>query len=295
MSLRLRSLRALANRRRVGSALLLAPGSAWLLLFFLVPLLIMLAWSVMPPGVPGRFTPGFTLEHYRRFLDPLYLSILARTAWLASLTTIICLALGFPTAWVIAQSGRHRNLLLFLAVLPFWTSSLVRTYAMMFLLRDSGLVNRLLLELGVISTPLRMLYTDGAVLAGLVYGALPFMILPIYASLEKLDHALLEAAEVLGARPFARFVRVVLPLSLPGIITGALLVFIPTLGSFVVPDLLGGARHLLVGSLIQNQFGPARNWPFGSAAGFMVMGTVLLALVAWVGGSVGRWGRSSRT
>lgn len=282
MTLRRRLLQFLSSRPRLGSALLLAPGSAWLLFFFLVPLLIMLAWSVMPMATAGRYVPGLTLEHYLRFLDPLYLSILWRTIWLAALTTLACLLLGFPTAWAIARSGRYRTLLLFLAVLPFWTSALVRTYAMMFLLRDSGLVNRILLELGLISTPIRMLYTDGAVLAGLVYGALPFMILPLYASLEKLDHSFLEAAEVLGAKPFARFTKVILPLALPGIVTGSLLVFIPTLGSFVVPDLLGGARHLLVGSLIQNQFGPARNWPFGSAGGFMVMGVVMIGLMGWV-------------
>ena len=180
MTLRRRLLQFLSSRQRLGSALLLAPGSAWLLLFFLVPLLIMLAWSVMPMATAGRYVPGFTLEHYLRFLDPLYLSILWRTIWLAALTTLACLLLGFPTAWAVARSGRYRTLLLFLAVLPFWTSALVRTYAMMFLLRDSGLVNRLLLELGLISTPIRMLYTDGAVLAGLVYGALPFMILLAY-------------------------------------------------------------------------------------------------------------------
>ena len=165
MTLRRRLLQFLSSRPRLGSALLLAPGSAWLLFFFLVPLLIMLAWSVMPMATAGRYVPGFTLEHYLRFLDPLYLSILWRTIWLAALTTLACLLLGFPTAWAVARSGRYRTLLLFLAVLPFWTSALVRTYAMMFLLRDSGLVNRLLLELGLISTPIRMLYTDGAVLA----------------------------------------------------------------------------------------------------------------------------------
>lgn len=289
------SLLAALNRKPVtGRAFLAGPAALWLLLFFLMPLAIMLAWSVMPHGEPGRYVPGFTLEHYGRFLDPLYLRVLWRTIWLSLQTTATCLVLGFPTAWAITRSGRYKTLLLFLAVLPFWTSALVRTYAMMFLLRDGGLINRVLLELGIIATPFRMLYTDGAVLLGLVYGALPFMILPIYASLEKLDGALLEAAEVLGAWPLARFTRVVLPLTMPGIITGSLLVFIPSLGAFVVPDLLGGARHLMVGSLVQNQFGPARNWAFGSAAGFMVMAVVLLALLGWVGGSVGLWGRNKQ-
>jgi spermidine/putrescine transport system permease protein len=260
-------------------ALLLGPAGLWLLAFFLLPILILLAYSVMPRGAYGGVTPGFTLEHYRRFLDPLYLGILRRTVWLSFLCTVACLLLAYPTAWFIARSGRRRNLLLFLAVLPFWTSSLVRTYAMIFLLRDSGLVNRVLLDTGLIHAPLRLLYTEGAVLVGLVYGALPFMILPIYASLEKLDPALLEAAEILGARSWARFTRVIWPLTLPGVVAGSLLVFVPSLGSFVVPDLLGGARQMMIGNLIQNQFGPARNWPFGSAAAFAVMALVMVAML----------------
>jgi len=180
-------------------------------------------------------------------------------------------------AWVIARSRRHRNLLLLLIVLPFWTSFLVRTFAMIFLLRDTGLVNRLLLGVGLIHEPLTLLYTPFAVLVGLVYGLLPFMVLPIYASLEKLDPALLEASETLGARPAAQFFTVTLPLSLPGVVAGSLLVFVPALGSFVTSDLLGGAKHMMLGNLVQSQFTTARNWPFGSAASFALM---LLTLVA---------------
>jgi spermidine/putrescine transport system permease protein len=185
-------------------------------------------------------------------------------------------------AWVIARSGRWRHLLLFLVVLPFWTSFLVRTYAMIFLLRDTGLVNGVLLALGVVERPLTLLYTPGAVLAGLVYGFLPFMVLPLYASLERLDLALLEAAEVLGARPWARFRRVVLPLAAPGLAAGALLVFVPALGAFLTPDLLGGAKEIMLGNLVQSQFGPARNWPFGSAASFVLMAAVLVAVLAYL-------------
>jgi spermidine/putrescine transport system permease protein len=276
---RRRFLRWVARHPGSPAALLAGPGALWLLAFFVLPILILLGYSFMPRGTYGMAVPGFTLEHYRRFLDPLYLGILRRTAWLALLCTMACLLLAYPTAYVIVRSGRWRNVLLFLAVLPFWTSSLVRTYAMIFLLRDSGLVNRVLLDLGLIHAPLRLLYTEGAVLAGLVYGALPFMILPIYASLEKLDPALLEAAEVLGARPWTRFVRIMWPLTLPGVAAGSLLVFVPSLGSFVVPDLLGGARQMLIGNLIQNQFGPSRHWPFGSAAAFAVMALVLIAML----------------
>ena len=270
---------SLFNRRPgLGTTSLLAPGVLWLALFFLVPLLLMLGASVMHRGVYGGVEPGLTLEHYRRFLDPLYLQVLWRTIWWAGLATLICLLLGLPLAWVIARS-RHKNLLLFLVVLPFWTSFLVRTFAIIFLLRDTGLVNSLLLRLGVISDPLTLLYTPFAVMLGLVYGFLPFMVLPIFASLEKLDPALLEAAEMLGARPSAQFFRVTLPLARPGVIAGCLLVFVPALGSFVSSDLLGGAKQVMIGNLVQNQFTSARNWPFGSAASFVLVGVVLVAVV----------------
>lgn len=263
---------------------LAAPGVLWLVLFFVLPLGILLAYSFMPRGTYGGVVPGFTLDSYRRLGDPLYLAILWRTLLLSLATTAACLLLGLPTAWVIVRSGRWRGALLFLAVLPFWTSALVRTYATMVLLRDTGLVNTALKALHLIDRPLHLLYTEGAVLAGLVYGALPFMILPLYASLEKLDPTLLEAAEVLGARPWARVTQVILPLAGPGIAAGSLLVFIPTLGAFVVPDLLGGARAMMVGSLVQNQFGPARDWPFGSAVSFAMMTLVLAAVLLFLRG-----------
>jgi spermidine/putrescine transport system permease protein len=271
-------LRALARRPLLGAWSLLAPGAGWLVVFFVAPILLMLVISVMPRGVYGGVEPGLTLEHYRRFFDPLYLNILRRTVAWSALATLVCLLLGYPVAWVIARSLRFRGLLLFLVVLPFWTSFLVRTFAMIFLLRDTGLLNTLLLRLGVLHTPVTLLYTPFAVVAGLVYGLLPFMVLPIYASLEKLDPALLEAAEALGARPAARFVRVVLPLSLPGVVAGSLLVFVPALGTFLTSDLLGGARQVMIGNLVQNQFTVARNWPFGSAVSFVLMALVLVAV-----------------
>jgi len=261
---------------------LLAPGGLWLVVFFLIPILIMLAYSLMPRGVYGGVESGVTLEHYARFFDPLYLEILKRTFLWSLAGTLICLILGYPVAFVIVRSKRWRNLLLFLVVLPFWTSFLVRTFAMIFLMRDTGLLNSWLLRLGLIQQPLTILYTPFSVMAGLVYGFLPFMILPIYASLEKLDLSLLEAAEVLGARPRARFFRVTLPLSLPGVIAGCLLVFIPALGSFLTADLLGGAKQMMIGNLVQNQFSAARNWPFGSAASFIVMALVLAGVMLYL-------------
>ena len=279
-AIRERALAWLHTRPEARAWALLAPGGLWLVVFFLVPLLIMLVYSLMPRGIYGGVEPGFTLEHYTRFFDPLYLQVLQRTFVWSIACTVICLLLGYPVAYVIARSRRWRTLLVFLVVLPFWTSFLVRTFAMIFLMRDTGLINSWMMKLGLIEEPLTILYTPFAVMAGLVYGFLPFMILPIYASLEKLDASLLEAAEVLGAKPAARFRRVTLPLSMPGVVAGSLLVFVPALGSFLTSDLLGGAKQVMIGNLVQNQFSSARNWPFGSAASFIVMALVLAA-VTW--------------
>ena len=278
--------RLAAHPRR--HAALLAPGVLWLVLFFLVPVGILAVYSVMPRGSYGGVAPGITGQHYARFADPRYLGILARTVLLSATCTLLCLLAGFPMAFAIARSGRWRNLLLVLVVIPLWTSFLVRTYALMFLLRDNGLINAALRALGITGAPLQLLYTDGAVLAGLVYGFLPLMVLPIYASLQKLDPTLLEAAETLGARPLSRLRRVIVPLAKPGIAAGCTIVFVPSLGAFLTPDLLGGARTMMIGTLVQNQFGPARNWPFGSAAAMAVIALVLLGLRLVPGREQGR-------
>ncbi len=257
----------------------LAPGLLWLALWFGVPLLLVSAYSLMPSGLYGGVDRGFTFEHYLRLADPLYLRIVWRSVVIAALATALCLGIGYPMAYLIVQSGRWRRWLLLLVVLPFWTSFLVRTYAMIFLLRDTGLVNGILMGLGVTDAPLTLLYTPGAVLAGLVYGFLPFAVLPIYASLEKVDPTLLEASELLGAPPAAGFWRVTFPLSLPGVIAGGLLVFIPALGSFLTPDLMGGAKSSLLGNLVQDQFTAARNWPFGSALSMLLIVGTFAALI----------------
>jgi len=282
VSLRHRVLRWFGRRPEATGVALMAPATGWLVLFFLVPIVLMLGYSLLRRGTYGGVEPVLTLEHYRRFFDPLYLAVLQRTLVWSFVTTVVCLVIGYPVAFVIARATRWRSFLLFLVVLPFWTSFLVRMFAMIFLLRDTGFINGVLLRFGLIDAPLTLLYTRGAVLLGLVYGFLPLMILPIYASLEKLDDSLLEAAEVLGARPVARFVRVIWPLSRPGVIAGSLLTFIPALGSFVTSDLLGGAKQVMIGNLIQNQFTVSRNWPFGSAAAFVVMAVVLGAVVFYL-------------
>lgn len=282
MTFRRRALAALARRPRLGAALLGAPAVLWLGLFFAVPLAIMASYAFRPRHILGGVHEGWTSVHVARLLDPLYLPVVERSVLLSLAATLLALLVSYPIAACITRATKWRATLLFLVVLPFWTSFLVRTYATIFLLRDTGPVNRLLLDLGIIDEPLRMLYTTGAVLFGLVSGYVPFMVLPIYGSLEKLDPALLEAAEVLGARGWRRFVRVTWPLTLPGVVAGSLLVFVPALGSFLTSDLLGGAKVVLVGNLVQSQFTAARNWPFGSALSLLLLAMVLLGMLVRV-------------
>jgi spermidine/putrescine transport system permease protein len=258
----------------------LLPAWLWLVALFAAPFAIVLAYSFLTRGVYGGIERPWTLDGYARLFDLLYLTILVRSFAMALAATALCLVFAFPAALFISRAQRYRNLYLQLVMLPFWTSFLVRTYAWLFLLRDTGLINTALQAIGLIRAPLPLLYNDGAVLLGLVYGYLPFMVLPIYATLERLDPALVEAAGDLGARPLATLFRIVVPLSKPGIVAGAVLVFIPCLGAYLTPDLLGGGRTVLVGNLVQNQFTTARDWPFGSAVSILLM--ALVTLVVWV-------------
>lgn len=240
-------------------------------MFFLAPMIIVVAYSFLTRGVYGGVEQPATLENYTRLFDSLYGVILLRSFLMAATATIICVLLGFPLALFISRAGTSKNLYLQLVVLPFWTSFLVRTYAWLFLLRDTGLINTALQRMGLIHDPLPLLYNSSAVLLGLVYGYLPFMVLPIYATLEKLDPALLEAAADLGAKPLRALTRVTVPLTKPGLIAGSILVFIPCLGAYLTPDLMGGGKTVMIGNLIQNQFTTARDWPFGSAASLILM------------------------
>jgi spermidine/putrescine transport system permease protein len=267
------------NRLR---AWFLAPTWTVMLTLFAAPLAIILAYSFLTRGTWGGISRPWSLESYRRLADPIYLGILWRSFWIAGAATVLCLLLGFPLALFISRAGSRKNLYLSLVILPFWTSFLVRTYAWMFLLRDTGLVNTALQKLGLIHDSLPLLYNDGAVILGLVYGYLPFMVLPLYATLERLDRNLLEAAADLGARPWVALTRVVIPLSAPGIRAGAILVFIPCLGAYLTPDLLGGGKTVMIGNLIQNQFTTARDWPFGSAVSLTLMAIVLVLLLVFV-------------
>ncbi len=259
--------------------LFLAPAGVVIGTLFLAPLAIMLVYSFLTRGAYGGVTAQFTVENYQRVLDPLYAAILLRTFVMAATATLGCLVLGFPLALFISRAGSRKNLYLQLVILPFWTSFLVRTYAWMFLLRDTGLINSVLLATGLIREPLPLLYNDGAVFVGLVYGYLPFVVLPLYATLERLDKSLLEAAADLGARPWMTLTRVVIPLCAPGFRAGALLVFIPCLGAYLTPDLLGGSKTVMVGNVIQNQFTTARDWPFGAAVSLLLMAIVMVLLM----------------
>jgi spermidine/putrescine transport system permease protein len=250
-------------------------------LFFGAPLLIVIAYSLLTRGNYGGVEQPWTLESYTRFFDPLYGTVLLRSFLMAATATLLCALLGFPLALFISRAGKHKSLYLQLVILPFWTSFLVRTYAWLFLLRDTGLINTALQKLGLIHDPLPLLYNDGAVLLGLVYGYLPFMVLPVYAILEKLDPALLDAAADLGARPLRALFRVTLPLAKPGLIAGSILVFVPCLGAYLTPDLMGGGKTVMIGNLIQNQFTTARDWPFGSAASLILMAIAGLLLLAY--------------
>jgi spermidine/putrescine transport system permease protein len=255
--------------------------ASWLFLFVLIPTLMVLAASLLSRGEAELVRFPLTLENYLRIIDPLYLDVFLNSFYLAALSTLLCLLIGYPFAYLLARTAvRHRRFLLVLVIIPFWTSSLVRTYAIIIILKTKGILNSLLLWAGVIDRPLALLYTDAAVFIGLVYSLLPFMVLPLYASIEKLDIRLVEAARDLGATRTATFIRIIIPLTMPGIIAGSMLVFLPALGIFYIPDLLGGAKTLLVGNLIKNQFLSARDWPFGSAVSAVL--TMVMALMLLV-------------
>lgn len=277
---------------------LISPSLFWLVVFFLIPLLLVFAISFGQRGTYGGVRWNLTLENYARFFDPLYMRILGRTVVIALTTTVLCLLTGYPLAYFIAtRHPRWRNALLLLLMIPFWTNFLIRTYAWLLLLRDQGFINTFwtgslhvfLVQMARVvplpvweallkatSTPLPLFGTDGAIIVGLVYGWLPDMVLPCYAAIERLDYSLVEAAQDLYANRFKSFMRVVLPLTMPGIVAGSVLVFIPSLGAYVIPDLLGGAKSIMIGNVIYSQFMSARDYPFGSAISFVLMAVMLV-------------------
>jgi spermidine/putrescine transport system permease protein len=286
-----RWLQRLRENASAQGTLLILPALGWTVVFLVLPLLLILVLSLAWRGQygpvdwganPREFFAQLSLESYLRLVDPLYISVLWTSFRMAALTTVICILVGYPVAYFLARSqGRLRGALLFLLLIPFWTNFLIRIYAWMILLRTEGLINRALVGVGILSEPVTIMYTPTAVMIAMVYEFLPFMVLPLYTSLEKIEAHLLEAASDLYARPARAFWRVTLPLSIPGIIAGTILVFIPTMGMFVVPDLMGGARTALVGNLVQRQFLAARDWPFGSAASMVLMVLTLAATLIY--------------
>ena len=270
-------------RSRFAGCRLLGPGLLWTIVFCLLPMIVVLAVSLATRGTYGGVLWEFSLDNYRDLLHPLYGRIFGQSLLMAGMTTGLCLVLGFPLAYYIARMPPRRQALwLILIMIPFWTNFLVRTYAWIFILRTEGLLNTILMQWHLISTPLDLLYSNQAVLLGLVYGYLPFMVLPLYAAIERIDPALIEAAWDLYADRWSLFRRVLIPLTKPGIIAGCVLVFIPSLGAFLTPDLLGGARSMMVGNLIQHEYLVARDWPLGSALSILLMLIVIGSLVGYL-------------
>ena len=293
---RLATVQADLERRRIRTRWgLVLPAMIVIGVFGIVPLLIILVYSFLVAGGYGGVEWKFTTDAYVSFLFEKdifdgtfkfvsdYLEIFWRSIWLALLTTIACVVLGFPTAYFMAtRPASQRNYWVFLITLPFWTNLLIRTYAIMLIIRDEGLVNDGLRGLGLIDKPVHLLYTNFAIIVGLLYSFLPFMVLPLYSSLEKLDFRLVEAGFDLYATRRSVLWRIIVPLAKPGIIAGCLLVFIPALGAYITPLILGGGGELMIGNLIALQFGTSRNWPFGSALALILMAAVMSALIIYV-------------
>jgi spermidine/putrescine transport system permease protein len=263
---------------RTRGAIVVIPAVAWLAIFFLLPLALILVVSLGTRDELGRIVlDRLSLDNYRRAFDPDYLPTLVNGLRYAALTTIASLLIGYPIAyWISRYGGKRKVLLLLLVMLPFWTSWLIRTYAWMIILRDNGIVNGALQATGLTSEPLILLNTDFSVVLGMTYGFLPFTILPIYVAIDRMDHNLVAAARDLYASGRTAFLHVTLPLSMPGVVAATLLTFIPAMGDFVTPDLLGGAQQTTIAKVIQERFLDGRDWPFGSALGFILMVVTLL-------------------
>ena len=281
----------LSNDIRMKRALGLGPAMLAIGIFMIIPMMILLVFSLLEADPYGGVEPIFSLDAYVQILyeidfddslsfNPIYLNIISRSVGLALVATLGSFILGFPVAYFISrQTPRNQNLLLFLITLPFWTNLLIRTYSWILILSKNGVVEQPLLSLGIIDESLGMMYSNGAIAIGLIYTYLPLMVLPIYASLEKLDFRLIEAAHDLYAGRIKVMREIIAPLAMPGIIAGCILVFVPSLGAFIAPDLLGGGKKLMLGSLIHLQFASSRNWPFGAAIAICLLALVMICLI----------------
>ncbi len=254
----------------------------WLVVFVLLPNLMIIGTSFLTRDEANLIEMTFTFDNYLRLADPLYFKVLWHSFYMAIVATLLCLVIGYPFAYIVAKMPQKwRPFMLFLVIVPFWTNSLIRTYGLKIVLGTQGILNKSLMALEIIDKPMRIMYTETAVMVGLVYILLPFMILPLYSAIEKLDGTYIEAAKDLGANKFQTFIKVVLPLTMPGIIGGCLLVLLPALGMFYISDLLGGAKNLLIGNVIKSQVLNARDWPFGAATSIALTFAMAVMLYAY--------------
>ncbi|MEZ8859819.1 spermidine/putrescine ABC transporter permease PotB [Vibrio sp. 10N.247.311.51] len=256
--------------------------TGWLVLFVMIPNIMIIGTSFLTRDEANLIEMTFTLDNYVRLADPLYFKVLMHSFYMAIVATLLCLIIGYPFAYIVAKMpAKWRPIMLFLVIVPFWTNSLIRTYGLKIVLGTQGVLNKSLLALDIIDKPLRIMYSETAVMIGLVYILLPFMILPLYSAIEKLDDTYLEAAKDLGANKLQTLLKVVLPLTMPGIIGGCLLVLLPALGMFYISDLLGGAKNLLIGNVIKSQVLNARDWPFGAATSIALTMAMAVMLYAY--------------
>ena len=261
--------------------ILIIPGIAWITIFLFIPCLIVISYSFFERGVYGGIEYNFNLNNYTRVVEYTYLKILLNSAKIAFLSATIAVLIGYPAAYFIHLSpSKYQMILLFLVMLPFWSNYLIRTYAWMVLLNNQGIINTILINSGIITEPINILYTQSAVIIGLVYNYLPFVVLTIFSSVSKLDKSLIEASKDLGAKSFSTFFKIILPLTLPGVAAGFVFVFVLSIGNFITPDLLGGGKFLMIGNLIYDQYLSARDWPFGSSLSFVLISIMLLLLFA---------------
>lgn len=252
----------------------------WMGAFVFIPNLMVLITSFLTRSETDLIQFSLTISNYLKLKDPLYAKVLWHSLYMASIATFLCLCLGYPFALILSQAPKKwQPIYLFFVILPFWTNSLIRTYGLKMVLGTNGLLNKALLSIGIIETPLRLIYTEYAVMIGLVYILLPFMILPLYSSIEKVDPSLIEAARDLGASKLQIFIKILLPLTMPGIIAGCLLVLLPGLGMFYVADLLGGAKNILIGNIIKTQILNIRDWPLGAATSVAIT-TIMAMMIA---------------
>ncbi|AKJ42048.1 spermidine/putrescine ABC transporter permease PotB [Pragia fontium] len=260
---------------------------SWLVLFVFLPNLMIIGTSFLTRDDANLISLVFSLDNYTRLFDPMYAQVLLHSLNMALIATFFCLVIGYPFAYCIANMPKRiQPIMLFLLIIPFWTNSLIRTYGLKIFISTKGVLNQILLGIGLIDEPLRIMYSQQAVIIGLVYILLPFMVLPLYSSIEKLDKTYLEAARDLGARKLQTFTRVIIPLTMPGIIAGCLLVLLPAMGMFYISDLLGGAKNLLVGNVIKNQFLRLRDWPFGAATSISL--TIMMGFMLYIYYRVGK-------